>query len=86
MDEDICRRSLNRCHLTLVDGINEHAMAIRLCEIKRTEFLSLAKIKDKVFTCAVITNKKCSLENTSKGSRWLQTVYIYFVSLKRLNS
>jgi len=40
LDEDICRRSLNRCHLTLVDGINEHDMTMLFCEMERTEILS----------------------------------------------
>jgi len=46
LDEDICRRLLNRCHVTLVDGIYEHDNALLLCEMERTELLSSTEIKD----------------------------------------
>ena len=41
-----CRRLLNGCHLTLVDGIHEHDIATILGEMERTELLSLAETND----------------------------------------
>ena len=49
LDEDICRRLLNRCHRTLVNGIYEHDNASLLCEMERTELLSSTEIKDIMF-------------------------------------
>jgi len=37
---------LNRCHRTLVNGINEHDNESLLCEMERTELLSSTEIKD----------------------------------------
>jgi len=39
LHENICRRLLNRRHLTLVDGIDEHDFATLLCKMERTELL-----------------------------------------------
>ena len=46
LDIDVCRRVLNRCHRTLVNGMNEQDIVDILREIERTGLLDYEQIRD----------------------------------------